>query len=87
MALDVSGALETLEDERILQSADDFLDHPGLAGVTVAAADDHVENLHQVQHVLMDFAAGGRLVGIDLDDASHKVDLSRLEGEGFPVPL
>ena len=36
--------------------------------------------------VVLDFGADGRLVGIDVDHASDKVDLSRLEGDGIPLP-
>jgi uncharacterized protein YuzE len=35
--------------------------------------------------VVLDLGADGRLVGIDVDHASTKVDLSRLEGEGLPL--
>ena len=34
--------------------------------------------------VVLDFAADGRLVGVDVDRASSKVDLSRLETDGLP---
>ena len=35
--------------------------------------------------VVLDFAADGQLVGIDIDNASKIVDLSRLEAEELPV--
>ena len=38
-----------------------------------------------VPGVVLDFDAEGQLVGIDIDRASHLVDLSRLEAEGLPV--
>ena len=34
--------------------------------------------------VVLDFDAGGHLVGIDIDHASQIVDLSRLESEALP---
>lgn len=34
--------------------------------------------------VVLDFAADGQLVGIDVDRASTRVDLSRLESDGLP---
>jgi uncharacterized protein YuzE len=34
--------------------------------------------------VMLDFDAGGQLVGIDIDHASQIVDLSRLEAEAIP---
>ena len=34
--------------------------------------------------VVLDFDADGRLVGVDVDRASTRVDLSRLESEGIP---
>lgn len=35
--------------------------------------------------VVLDFDVDGRLVGIDIDQASRLVDLSRLEAEGLPL--
>ncbi|CAN5745916.1 hypothetical protein BH23GEM6_BH23GEM6_12430 [soil metagenome] len=35
--------------------------------------------------VVLDFDADGRLVGIDIDRASTRVDLTRLEAEGLPL--
>ena len=35
--------------------------------------------------VVLDFDADGKLVGIDIDNASSIVDLSRLEAEALPV--
>ena len=37
------------------------------------------------QGVVLDYDAEGRLVGIDIDNASKIVDLSRLEAEELPV--
>ena len=36
--------------------------------------------------VVLDFDADGRLVGIDIDNASHKLDLHKLKTERIPVP-
>ena len=35
--------------------------------------------------VVLDFDAKGNLVGIDIDRASHKVNLTRLEANGIPL--
>lgn len=35
--------------------------------------------------IVLDFDAGGRLVGIDIDQASKNVDLSRLEATALPL--
>ena len=35
--------------------------------------------------VVLDFDSDGQLVGIDIDNASRVVDLSRLEAEELPV--
>jgi uncharacterized protein YuzE len=35
--------------------------------------------------VVLDFDANGRLVGIDIDNASHKLDLHELTTERIPV--
>ena len=35
--------------------------------------------------VVLDFGADGRLVGIDIEDASRVIDLRRLEVESLPV--
>ena len=37
--------------------------------------------------VVLDFDAQGRLVGIDIDQASRIVDLSRLEARELPVTV
>ncbi len=36
--------------------------------------------------VVLDFDADGRLVGIDIDNASHKLDLHELTAEHIPTP-
>ena len=35
--------------------------------------------------VVLDFDANGRLVGIDIDNASHKLDLHELTAERIPL--
>ena len=35
--------------------------------------------------VVLDFHAGGRIVGIDIDHASTLIDLTRLQAEGLPL--
>lgn len=45
------------------------------------AADSH----EAAPGVVLDFDAEGHAVGIDIDHASHIVDLSRLEAEALPV--
>lgn len=35
--------------------------------------------------VVVDYDAQGQIVGIDVEDASKRVDLSRLESEGLPA--
>ena len=36
-------------------------------------------------HVVLDFDSDGDLVGIDIDRASHSVDLARLEVQALPT--
>lgn len=44
-----------------------------------------VDSQEVVSGVVLDFDAEGRLVGIDIDQASRIVDLSRLESSALPV--
>ncbi|MEW6447175.1 MAG: DUF2283 domain-containing protein [Bacillota bacterium] len=44
-----------------------------------------VDSQEVVSGVVLDFDTGGRLVGIDIDQASRIVDLSRLESTALPV--
>jgi uncharacterized protein YuzE len=37
--------------------------------------------------VVLDYDADGRLVGIDIDNASHKLELHELKAEHIPVPV
>ena len=51
----------------------DLADRPGAESREVAPG------------VVLDFDAEGRLVGMDIDQASQVVDLSRLEAVQFPI--
>jgi uncharacterized protein YuzE len=44
------------------------------------------ESNEVAEGVVLDFDADGRLVGIDIDNASHKLDLHELTAEHIPVP-
>jgi uncharacterized protein YuzE len=44
-----------------------------------------VDSREVVPGVVMDFDADGQLVGVDIDNASKVVDLSRLEADSLPV--
>ena len=74
MGLNVAGALEALEDERILQAADDVFDDFGLLGVALAAADDCVEDFDEVEHVLVDLAPGGAAEVEEVEQLHFKAD-------------
>jgi uncharacterized protein YuzE len=43
------------------------------------------DSLEVTKGVVLDFDEDGKLVGIDIDNASQIVDLSRLEAESLPV--
>ena len=43
------------------------------------------DSLEVAKGVVLDFDENGKLVGIDIDNASQIVDLSRLEAESLPV--
>ncbi len=43
------------------------------------------ESREIAEGVVLDFDSNGKLVGIDIDNASQVVDLSRLEAESLPV--
>ncbi len=43
------------------------------------------DSMEVASGVVLDFDADGKLVGIDIDNASTIVDLSRLEAEALPV--
>ena len=44
-----------------------------------------VETREVVEGVNVDIGADGAVVGIDIDGASHKLDLATLEPEGLPI--
>ena len=44
-----------------------------------------VDSKEAAPGVVLDFDAGGHVVGIDIDHASEIVDLSRLEAEALPI--
>jgi len=44
-----------------------------------------VDSREVARGVVLDFDAQGSLVGIDIDRASHMVNLSRLEAESLPI--
>lgn len=46
---------------------------------------DSAESREVTDGVVLDFDVEGKLVGIDIDNASRVVDLSRLEAEALPV--
>jgi uncharacterized protein YuzE len=49
------------------------------------AEKDSVDSQEVASGVVLDFDAEGNLVGIDIDNASRIVSLSRLEAESLPV--
>ncbi len=49
------------------------------------AAKNSSESQEVTQGVVLDFDENGKIVGIDIDNASQIVDLSRLEAESLPV--
>jgi len=50
------------------------------------SAGDAADTREVATGIVLDFDATGRLIGIDLDHARERVDLSRLESEGLPAP-
>ncbi len=78
MSLDVAGALEAGEDERVLESPDDVLHDLGLPRIPLASADDGVEDLDQVQDVLVDLAST-RSAQVE------EVEELELEGDSLPA--
>jgi uncharacterized protein YuzE len=49
------------------------------------SAKSSAESREVTDGVVLDFDVEGKLVGIDIDNASQVVDLSRLEAESLPV--
>ena len=46
-----------------------------------------VESQEISEGILLDYDAEGRLVGIDIDNASHKVDMEKLILSQFPCQI
>jgi hypothetical protein len=58
----------------------------GVSGVSKPCAKRvSVDSREVAPGVVLDFDAGGCLVGIDIDCASRIIDLSRLEAEALPI--
>src|SRR5690242_16393885 len=79
MSLNLTRAVETLEDQAVLQPADDLLHDARLLVVAVPTADDRVEDLDQVQHVLVNLAARRsaeveKVEQLDLEADTHAAD-------------
>ena len=49
------------------------------------SANPSAESNEVAEGVVLDFDADGRLVGIDIDNASHKLDVHELKTEHLPV--
>lgn len=50
------------------------------------SASPSAESDEVAEGVVLDYDSKGRLVGIDIDNASHKLDLHELTAEHIPVP-
>jgi len=46
-----------------------------------------VDSQEIIPNIVLDFDIEGKLVGIDIDQASQTVDLSKLEVESLPISL
>ena len=46
-----------------------------------------VDSQEIIPNIVLDFDIEGKLVGIDIDQASQTVDLSKLEVESLPINL
>jgi uncharacterized protein YuzE len=46
-----------------------------------------VDSQEIIPNIVLDFDIEGKLVGIDIDQASETVDLSKLEVESLPINL
>jgi len=53
--------------------------------ITLSSAPS-ADSTEVTEGVVLDFDAAGRLVGIDIDNASHKLDLREVVTEHMPVP-
>src|SRR2546430_1114153 len=74
MPLDVAGALEAFEDQRVLLAADDVLHDLRLPRVGGAATHDAVKDLDQVQNVLVDLGAAGFAQVEEIEQLDVEVD-------------
>ncbi|MEP6603426.1 MAG: DUF2283 domain-containing protein [Spartobacteria bacterium] len=60
--------------------------HPDTDSLYIAFSKNPSSESNEVaQGVVLDFDADGRLVGIDIDNASHKLDLNELTTDRIPV--
>lgn len=60
--------------------------HPDTDSLYIALSPNPSADSNEVaEGVVLDFDANGRLVGIDIDNASHKLDLHELTTERIPI--
>ncbi len=60
--------------------------HPDTDSLYIAlSANPSADSNEVAEGVVLDFDADGRLVGIDIDNASHKLDLHELTTERIPL--
>lgn len=60
--------------------------HPDTDSLYISLSSHPSADSNEVaEGVVLDFDAGGRLVGIDIDNASHKLDLHELTAEHIPM--
>ena len=60
--------------------------HPDTDSLYISLSPNPSADSNEVaEGVVLDFDADGRLVGIDIDNASHKLDLHELTTERIPV--
>ena len=60
--------------------------HPDTDSLYIALSPNPSADSNEVADgVVLDFDADGKLVGIDIDNASHKLDLHELTTERIPV--
>jgi uncharacterized protein YuzE len=61
--------------------------YPDTDTLHIALSDNVSADSSEVaEGVVLDFDANGCLVGIDIDNASHKLDLHELKAERIPIP-
>ena len=60
--------------------------HPDTDSLYIALSPNPSADSNEVaEGVVLDFDADGKLVGIDIDNASHKLDLHELTTDQIPV--